>query len=320
MMIKKKIVTTLVATTLVATSAATVAGGVPKDLPYPTSGSLTADEIAQQVYFVNHFYAMKNYAIVKKARKITTLVLKAKGDKPTTITLERFLNNDYPADDPIKAQDLAIFRSGKLRGTGMLVTDYNDDNKTQSYMIWLPALRKIRRFAQPAHDDAWGGSDFTFGDVVLRKPKHETHELLGKETFNDCLGAMEIPENQRGRYTRNLPGPACDHKGKEVYKLKSTTKFKNWWYDYRVSYVDTKTFADYRTEYFKDGNKIKVLDRHWIDSPLDDPRAQFWGYWYGKTLATGHETWAVIPEGVSVANGDFPRKLWSEQTLRKIKR
>ncbi len=316
---KKQIFGPLAATALFTASTFALAG-VPKDLPYPTSGDLTADQVAQQVYFVNHFYAMKNYAIVKKGRKITTLILRAKGDKPTTITLERYLNNDYPADDPIKAQDLAIFRSGKLRGTGMLVTDYKDDNKTQSYMIWLPALRKIRRFAQPAHDDAWGGSDFTFGDVVLRKPKHETHELLGKETFNDCLGYMDIPKNQRGRYTRNLPGPACDHKGREVYKLKSTTKFKNWWYDYRISYVDTKTFADYRTEYFKDGKKIKIIDRHWVDAPLDDPRAQFWGYWYGKTLATGHETWAVIPEGVSVANGDFKRKLWSEQTLRKIKR
>jgi len=315
-MMKKKIVATIATAMLASTM--TAMAGVPKDLPYP-SGDVTADQVADQVYFVNHFYAMKNYAITKKGKKITTLILKGKGEKPTTITLERFLNNNY-SDGVIQAKDLAIFRSGKLRGTGMLITDYVDDNKSQSYMIWLPALRKIRRFAQPAHDDAWGGSDFTFGDVTLRKPMHETHELLGKETFNDCLGAIDIPENQRGRYTRNLPEAACQHKGKEVYKLKSTTKFQNWWYDYRISYVDAKTFADYRTEYFKDGNKIKVIDRNWVDSPLDDPRAQFWGYWYGKTLATGHETWAVIPEGVSVANGDFKDKLWSEQTLRKIKR
>ncbi len=315
----KKTTTTLAATVMMAASAAALAG-VPKDLPYPNGEVTDATEIMKQVYFVNHFYAFKNYAIVKKGHKITTLVLRTKGDKPTTITLERFLNNDYPADDPIKAQDLAIFRSGKLRGTGILVTDYKDDNKSQSYMIWLPALRKIRRFAQPAQDDAWGGSDFTFGDVVLRKPKDETHELLGKETFNDCLGAMEIPKNQQGRYTRNLRGSSCNPKGKEVYKVKSTTKFKNWWYDYRISYVDTKTFADYRTEYFKGGNKIKVIDRLWLDAPLDDPRALFWGYWYGKNLVTGHETFANIPDGVSVANGDFKRKLWSEQTLRKIKR
>ncbi|MEW7978505.1 MAG: outer membrane lipoprotein-sorting protein [Candidatus Sedimenticola endophacoides] len=220
----------------------------------------------------------------------------------------------------MRAKDLAIFRSGKLRGTGMLITDYDDDAKSQSYMIWLPALRKIRRFAQPAHDDAWGVTDFTFGDVVLRKPQHETHELLGKATFEGCLGAMDIPADQRSRYTKDIPEGSCTPKGREVYKVKSTTKFENWWYDHRVSYIDTKSFADYRTEYFKGGEQIKVIDRDWKSLNMEDPRAHAWGYWYGKTLATGHETWAVIPDAVVEPNGDFKEDLWSERTLRKIKR
>jgi hypothetical protein len=294
---------------------------VPKDLPYPT-GDLTAEQIIEQVYFVNHFYAFDNYAITEDKRDITVLVIKGEGRKPTTNTLERYLNNDYAADDPIKAQDLAIFRSGKLRGTGMLITDYQDDAKSQSYMIWLPALRKIRRFAEPAHDDAWGGSDFTFGDVALRKPFHETHELLGTETFNDCLGYMAIADDEQTRHTKDLPQEgACDHKGKEVFKVKSTTKFENWWYDYRISYIDTETFADYRTDYFKGDEQVKVIDRHWV--PLgrtDDPRAVGWGYWYGKTLATGNQTWAVIPSNVNQVNGDYDDNWWSERTLRKIKR
>jgi hypothetical protein len=295
--------------------------GVPKDLPYP-SGDLTADQIMDQVYFVNHFYGFQNYAITKEGRDITVLVIKGEGKTPTTNTLERYLNNDYPADDAIKAQDLAIFRSGKLKGTGMLITDYNDDAKSQSYMIWLPALRKIRRFAEPAHDDAWGGSDFTFGDVALRKPFHETHELLGKETFNDCLGYVAFADDEQTRYTKDLPkSGSCDHKGKEVYKVKSTTKFENWWYDYRISYIDAKTFGDYRTEYFKGGEQVKVIDRDWV--PLggsDDPRAVGWGYWYGKTLATGNQTWAVIPEKVNTVDAEYKDDWWSEKTLRRIKR
>jgi hypothetical protein len=294
--------------------------GVTRDLAYP-SGDVSADQLADQVYFVNHFYSLDNYAITKVKKDITVLVSKSEGKKPTTNTLERFLNNKY-SDGVTKAKDLAIFRSGKLKGTGMLITDYVDDNKSQSYSIWLPALRKIRRFAQPAHDDAWGGTDFTFGDVVLRKPQNETHELMGKETFKGCLGAMEIPADQQSRFTKDLPASgACDHDGKEVYKLKSTTKFENWWYDYRVSYVDAKTFADYRTEYFKGGEQIKVIDRDW--KPIagqSDARAVAWSYWYGKTLATNHETWAVIPQSVVVANGDFDDDLWTEKTLRKIKR
>ena len=309
-------------TTLAATLSlipALAMAGVPKDLPYPAAGDLTADQIIDQVYFVNHFYAYKNFAIVEDGGEVTVLISKAEGKTPTTNTLERYLNNDY-TDSPIKAMDLAIFRSGKLDGTGMLITDYEDDAKSQSYMIWLPALRKIRRFAQPAQDDAWGGTDFTFGDVVLRKPFNETHELLGKETFNDCLGAIDIPDNERNRWTKTLPAASCNPKGKEVYKLKSTTKFDNWWYDYRISYVDTKTFADYRSEYFKGNQQIKVIDRDWRSQGLSDPRALAWGYWYGKTLSTNHETWAVIPEKVIRINGDYDPDLWSEKTLRKIKR
>jgi hypothetical protein len=290
--------------------------GVPKDLPMPT-GTPDADEIARQVYFVNHFYPLKNYGITKKDSTVTVLINQSKGASPTTVTLERFLNNDYPPGDAVNAMDLAIFRSGKLRGTGMLITDFTDDNKSQSYAIWLPALRKIRRFAEPAHDDAWGGTDFTFGDVTLRKPKDETHELLGTETFDDCLGA--IP-NVQVRYLPNPPEASCDHKGKEVYKLKSTTKRPNWWYDYRITYVDTKTFADYRSEYFKNGEMVKVIDRDWESLDLPDPRAQSWKYWYGKTLATGHETWAVIPEEVVEFDQDWDPGMWSEKTLRRIKR
>ena len=310
----------MLAFSLAAFISSTSLAGVSKDLPYPTGDNITADQIADQVYYVNHFYGFKNYSIEKDGRKVTVLLNKTKGQKPKTITLTRYLNNDYPAGDEINAQDMAQFHSGKLKGTGMLVTDYSDDAKSQAYAIWLPQLRKIRRFAEPGHDDSWGGSDFTFGDVTLRKPLHETHELLGKEKFNDCLGAMEVAKNERNKYTQNLPGAHCI-KDRDVYKLKSTTKFENWWYDYRVSYVDAETFADHRTEYFKDGKMMKVIDRHWKSfADKKDPRNQYWGYWYGKTLDTEHETWAVIPEGVTKVNSDYDARFWSEATLRKIKR
>ena len=294
---------------------------VTRDLAVP-SGSLTADQIIDQVFYVNHFYAFDNYGIGKKGKKITVLVNKSSGKKPTTITVERYLNNQYLDDDVVKAKDLAIFRSGKLRGTGMLITDFDEAGKSQSYAIWIPSLRKIRRFAEPAHDDAWGGTDFTFGDVSLRKPENETHELLGTETFKGCLGHVTLAENEKNRYTRDLPEPSCVPDGKEVYKVKSTTKFENWWYDHRISYIDTESFADYRTEFYKDGEYIKVIDRDW--RPIEnasDPRQVVWGYWYGKTFATDHETWAVIPpEVVEYNNPDRKPKLWTEKTLRKIRR
>ncbi len=292
---------------------------VDRSLALPT-GTPGADEIIYQVYYVNHFYGFDNYGIGKKDKKITVLVNKPVGKKPTTVTVERYLNNKYDDDPSVKARDLAIFRSGKLRGTGLLVTDYDEASRNPTYDIWIPSLSKIRRFAEPAQGDAWGGTDFTFGDVVLRKPHDETHELIGTETFSGCLGAVTLADNEKNRYTHDLPGASCIAEGKQVYKLKSTTKFDNWWYDYRISYVDTQSFADYRTEYFKGDEKIKVIDRDWKPvSGATDPRQVVFGYWYGKTFATGHETWAVIPPEVVTYNDDnMKQSLWSEQTLRNI--
>jgi hypothetical protein len=200
----------------------------------------------------------------------------------------------------------------------MLITDFADQNKSQSYEIFIPSIRKVRRFAEPARDDAWGGSDFTFGDVTLRKPKHESHELLGTATFAGCLGVMK--DVKRNKYTQKAKIEAdCSVDGKEVYKLKSTANDANWWYDNRVSYIDAKTFADYRTEYFKGGNKVKVIDRSWVSANIDDPRGSYWGYWYGTTLATGHETMAFIPSNVTKVNHKYKAKnLWSTKTLRKM--
>jgi len=306
---------------LAAFGSSIVGADVTRSLAIP-SGSPSADEIMDQVFFVNHFYAFENYGIGKEGKKITVLVNKSAGKKPTTITLERYLNNNYADDPAIKARDLAIFRSGKLRGTGMLITDFEEAGKSQSYAIWIPALRKIRRFAEPAHDDAWGGTDFTFGDVTLRKPHNETHELMGTEKFSGCLGSIALADNEKNKYTRKLPAASCISDGKEVFKVKSTTKFDNWWYDERISYVDTTSYADYRTDFYKDGKHIKVIDRDWQPvSDQTDPRQSVWGYWYGKTFATDHETWAVIPADVVTYNESSKKQsLWTERTLRKIRR
>ena len=306
---------------LVAFSCAVSAeGGVTKTLSYP-SASPTADDIADQVYFVNHFFAVRNLSIECKGKThITVLASRAKDKRVQTNTLRRFLNNEY-SDGVVRFKDIAMFHSGQLSGTGMLITDYVDDEKSQSYAIYLPELKKVRRFDEPRHDDSWGNTDFTFGDVYLRKPKHETHELMGVTTMADCLGAMQLTEKEKKRkYLKQLAPPQCEHKGKNVYQLKSTTKFKDWWYDYRISYVDTKTFADYRTEYFKEGKKIKIIDRDWVSMGLDDPRGVFWRYWYGKNLVTEHETIVTVPEQFVTWNTELAPELWTEEHLMNMER
>ncbi|MCU7798062.1 MAG: outer membrane lipoprotein-sorting protein [Candidatus Thiodiazotropha sp. (ex Myrtea spinifera)] len=297
---------------------------VSRELAYPAEGVIQdAEEIARQVYFANHFYAFRNFSIKRRGRTMSVLINRAREGSELATAVERHLNNNYNTDETLQSRDLAIFHSGKMRGTGMLVTEYMDDQKNKDYMVWLPSLRKIRRFSQPKQDDAWGGSVFTFGDVTLRKPEDETHELIGTKPFHTCLGIMTNLEGKHYRYAGKLPERSCRHLNKEVYGLKSTTKFKNWWYDYRISYVDTKSFADYRTLYFKNGELIKIIDRDWglVNTEEEgDPRALFWKYWYGLDLRTGHESLAVIPKKVVEYNSNRRNSFWTEKTLRKIKR
>jgi hypothetical protein len=298
--------------------------GVDRNLAYPEPGAkLTANDVADQVYYANHFYSFDNFSIKRRGKTLSVLVNQSTTGSPKITTVERHLNNNYGDQDSIQSRDLAIFHSGKLRGTGMLVTEYRDEQKNKDYMAWLPRLRKIKRFAQPAHEDDWGGSVFTFGDVMLRKPNDETHELLGIKKMRTCLGIIDSLEGKVQRNAGRIPERSCRHLDKEVYGLKSTTHFEDWWYDYRISYVDTKSFADYRTLYYKNDELIKIIDRDWglVNSDGEgDQRALFWKYWYGLDLTTGRESLAIVPKKVIKFNTNLRNKFWTERTLRKIKR
>ena len=294
---------------------------VDKNLPYP-AGKPSADDLAAQVFFVNHFYAVKNLFIQRKGKKhVTVLANKSPDGSYSVNTLRRFLNNDYE-DGVTQSKDIALFHSGALRGTGILITDFVDPDKSQSNTVWLPAMGKIMKYNEPDHSDTWGKSVFTYGDLYLREPRHETHEILATETFDDCLATMSLTDKElRDRYLRQLYEPSCDHKGKEIYKLKSTQKYENWWYDYRISYVDAKSFVDYRTEYFKDGKMIKVIDKDWVSMDLDDPRGNYWLYWYGKNLETGQESMLNVPEKYVTWNyEESDADLWTEDALIQMRK
>jgi len=115
--------------------------------------------------------------------------------------------------------------------------------------------------------------------------------------------------------------PDCSIKGKELYKVKSVSRDKGWWYDHRISLIDPKTFADYQTKYYKGGKHVKTIARSWVNSKLEDPRAVYWGYWYGKTEATGHETMAFIPKALTKVDHKYKKKdLWSTRTLKRMPR
>jgi hypothetical protein len=95
---------------------------------------------------------------------------------------------------------------------------------------------------------------------------------------------------------------------------------EDWWYDHRIRWVDAESFADYRSLYFKDGELVKRLDKDWQSAGLEDPRALYWHYWYARDPRRGDEAVAVAPAGSVAWNLPLPARLWSESTLRRLKR
>ena len=239
------------------------------------------------------------------------------GRRPVVNTFETY-GNSHPQDPALDSMQMAIIKSGKAKGTGILFVSYSDQTKSGIMSIWLPALRKIRRINEPSYEDTWVGTNLTYGELVLRKPEDELHELLKEDVFKDCLPVMELGPREVNRYTRKLPGPQCGHKGKAVYIVKSTTKFENWWYDYHISEIDKKTFAIYRTVYFKDDRKIKTISIDWQSLEQEDPRIQYPRYIYAITHDNGIDSMVYVPRSTVELNQDLPDAFWSEATLKKF--
>jgi hypothetical protein len=280
--------------------------------------ALDGSEIAQRVDAVNRFEQVRNISYGQRRRPVVVLDRAAPG-RVLVNTFQRWRTNDV--DEPgIGARDLVIFRSGKLRGTGILVTDYADPARPRDYLMWLPSLRKLRRFAEPDAADRWGNSNFSYGDIYIRRVEDEDHELLGRETFSGCLGAVELADGERDRYTRDLPAADCSVQGRAVFRLRSRPHRRDLGYDERITWIDASSFADYRSVYYRAGSPVKVIDKSWRSMQIPGSDAPYWVYWYAHTPESGQEGMAYVdPTAVawdSVIDADF----WSERTLRRIRR
>ena len=279
-------------------------------------------QIAKQVYAVSHGELLKNAASRKQGREVAMVVnrvpleKRTAGRRPIVNTFETY-GNSQPKNPQLKSMQMAIVMSGKAKGTGILFVSYTDPDKPSILSVWLPALRKIRRINEPAHEDTWLGTNLTYGELVLRQPEDEDHELLKEDVFQDCLPVMELSPKELNSYTRKLPKSQCGHKGKAVYVVKSTTHFKNWWYDYHISEIDKRSFAIYRTVYYKNNKKIKTIVIDWQSLGFDDPRIIYPRYIYAINHENGSDSMVYVPRNTIVLNQDLPDEFWSEKTLKK---
>jgi len=283
--------------------------------------AITATKIAQKSYNVNHSLYIKNMMIERKKRSMIMVIGRMPNKAPRITKIERFLSTEFNKEH-IESKDLVIIRSGSLKGLGILMTAYTDATKSHEYLMWIPALRKVRRMAEPK-DAGMGAGDIAFlEDAKLRRFHEEDYELIETKKMDIELKMMPFKKGEFGRDTEALPyTETTTVKDRNIHVIKSTYKTKGHWYDYRVSYIDTEYFTNYISYYYKDEKLIKSVYRHWI--PLEnqaDPKAKTWYYWYSKDSDTGYEMMTYIPKKLIKVNEKVKKSFWSERTLQKIKR
>ena len=283
--------------------------------------AISAKEIAKKSYNVNHSLYIKNMMIKKKKRSSIITVSRTVGVKPRVNAVERFLSNEYN-DGVTESKDLVIMRSGKLNGIGILMTSYLDPKRSHKFMMWFPALRKVRRMAEP-EDAGMGAGDIAFlQDAKLRRFQEESYSLVKTKIMDIELSMMPFKKGEFGRFTKGFPyKKSTKIRGRKIHIVKSTYKKKGHWYDHRISYIDSEYFTNYITKYYKNGKHIKEVHRHWVhlgNNP--DPKAKVWYYWYSKDTKTGYEMVTYVPKKLIKVDQKVKKSFWSTHTLQKIKR
>jgi len=174
------------------------------------------------------------------------------------------LMEEWGKDENDLVSSVIIFRSpSTVKNTRFL--QVQNEGKSDSKWIYLPALRTVRRIASSEGSKSFMGSDATYDDLETREVERDLHEYVGDKTIN----------------------------GYECYMVKSTAKdSSDSQYSYRISYVDKNSFVPIRVEMFdKDENLYKVLDVNKLE--------QIDNYWIPmvntmKNVQSGHSTVLTI--------------------------
>jgi len=254
----------------------------------------TLNDIILKNYSWNHFKSFDNYAMQEFNNKMPVLIHRV-GRKTSRLYFEQYqINTD-------KEKHIFVYHSGKYKNIKILIELGNRDTEVN---IWLPQLRKTRRFYTFKKSDSWNGSNFTYGDILLISPDDEIHEMIGIDSININQAKLESFKVENHWKSQK----------KSIIKIKSTPKFPTLNYDYRVSYIDKDYFFDYNITYFKKDVAIKLVEKAWHK---EKDGVSLLGYWYAKNLISNTESLIYIPKSSSFYNIKLSKEFFSRYKLNR---
>lgn len=92
------------------------------------------------------------------------------------------------------------------RGISFLIWDYSEQNKLDDLWLYLPALRIVRRISVRDQNDAFLGSDLTFGDMGQRRIDEDEHHLLKEEVSQGTPAYIveSVPKEKESLYSKKI--------------------------------------------------------------------------------------------------------------------
>lgn len=178
------------------------------------------------------------------------------------------LITDFPADS---------------RGISFLIWDYAEESKIDDLWLYLPALRIVRRISARDQNDAFLGSDLTFGDMGQRRIDEDEHRLLKEENY------LGFP----------------------TYVVESVPKEKESIYGKKVSWISKENWTVLKIDYY-DRNQ-KLLKRQTIEWQTLDSLS-VWKKTEVTNVQNGHRTIFEVSDlkvNTGLQDGDF-----TERTLK----
>ncbi len=130
--------------------------------------------------------------------KITMTLVDKNGDqRKRSITV---FNKNYGSD----SKNVMYFSEpADVKGTGFLQENSEDESK-EVKMIYLPALKKVRRITGSSKNESFMGSDFTYDDMGKRAVDADEHTLLKEEPCEGqkCWIVESKPKDKSHPYSK----------------------------------------------------------------------------------------------------------------------
>jgi len=245
-------------------------------VPHTEAGKLTGEEIIKKSRDLI-------YQVEDQKNTVNLLLIERDGSKKKIIAT-RFWKN-YRSKKGVDSKMLLITEfPPDSRGISFLIWDYSKKNKGDDLWLYLPALRMVRRISAQDQNDAFLGSDLTFGDMGQRRLDEDVHTFLKEEAY----------------------------RGTPVYLVESAPIEKSSIYSKKTSWISKKDWTVLKIDYY-DRNK-KLLKRQTID--WQTVNGLFvWKETNVTNVQNGHRTLFGVGDlevNIGLQDGDF-----TERTLKR---